>query len=262
MKMHSYNSTNMLLKENSSESRKRGWRPVSNYPQNVDIDDFTYFLVAPTLVYWVEYPKTEKIRWRFFLDKVGLAVLGLMSMYLIVSDVVMPIMSVVKNVSEVQAVVMLVWPVAMVVCIGFFTIWDCMLNAIAEVTRFADREFYEDWWNASSYDDFVRRWNKVLYEFLYRHVYCEALWRYELPRAVAYLMTLMLSGQLHEFVVDMVAREPGFFVIVVAIVEMVVLKGMMGVLGEGVVKYGNVVVLGVKAVGMAWVVVRYLPGRF
>ncbi len=28
-------------------------------------------------------------------------------------------------------------------------------------SRFADREFYSDWWNATSMDVFSRKWNKV-----------------------------------------------------------------------------------------------------
>jgi sterol O-acyltransferase len=36
--------------------------------------------------------------------------------------------------------------------------------------RFADRNFYDDWWNSSSFDQFARKWNKPVHEFLLRHV--------------------------------------------------------------------------------------------
>jgi sterol O-acyltransferase len=45
------------------------------------------------------------------------------------------------------------------------------LNALAEITRFADRGFYADWWNSVSWDQFSRDWNRPVYNFLLRHVY-------------------------------------------------------------------------------------------
>lgn len=39
--------------------------------------------------------------------------------------------------------------------------FECVCNGFAEFTRFADREFYQDWWNATSMDVFSRKWNKV-----------------------------------------------------------------------------------------------------
>ena len=33
--------------------------------------------------------------------------------------------------------------------LGFFLVFDCILCSFAELTRFADREFYRDWWNST-----------------------------------------------------------------------------------------------------------------
>lgn len=40
----------------------------------------------------------------------------------------------------------------------FYIIWDAILNAIAELTRFSDREFYGPWWNSVTWDQFAREW--------------------------------------------------------------------------------------------------------
>lgn len=47
----------------------------------------------------------------------------------------------------------------------FFFVFEVVLNCIAEVTHFADREFYVDWWNR--YDFFVFMVLLVLYRTLY-----------------------------------------------------------------------------------------------
>jgi hypothetical protein len=38
----------------------------------------------------------------------------------------------------------------------WYLIWECVLNVLAELTFFADRGFYADWWNSVSWDQFAR----------------------------------------------------------------------------------------------------------
>jgi len=45
--------------------------------------------------------------------------------------------------------------------LAFFLVFEVILNAIAEVTRFADRRFYADWWNSTGFDEFSRKWNQA-----------------------------------------------------------------------------------------------------
>jgi len=40
------------------------------------------------------------------------------------------------------------------------------LNILAEILRFGDREFYKDWWNAKTIDEYWRKWNMVCLSFL------------------------------------------------------------------------------------------------
>lgn len=56
----------------------------------------------------------------------------------------------------------------------FYMMFECILNLLAEITNFGDREFYEDWWNCTTWDEFARKWNKPVHEFLLCHVYLRA----------------------------------------------------------------------------------------
>jgi arabinogalactan endo-1,4-beta-galactosidase len=49
-----------------------------------------------------------------------------------------------------------------------------MLNGFAELTRFGDRLFYEDWWNSVTHDEFLRKWNRPVYNYLMKVVYSYA----------------------------------------------------------------------------------------
>jgi hypothetical protein len=54
-------------------------------------------------------------------------------------------------------VVHLIVPFTVLWIIIFFIVFECILNAVAELTFFGDREFYQDWWNSTTFDEFARK---------------------------------------------------------------------------------------------------------
>ena len=56
-----------------------------------------------------------------------------------------------------QAVMQLIVPFTVLWIIIFFIVFECILNAAAELTYFGDREFYQDWWNSTTFDEFARK---------------------------------------------------------------------------------------------------------
>lgn len=79
----------------------------------------------------------------------------------------------------------------------FYLIFECVCNGFAEITRFADREFYQDWWNATSFDEFSRRWNVPVHSFLLRHVYTSTIDNYRFSKFRAAFVTFLLSAVSH-----------------------------------------------------------------
>ena len=41
----------------------------------------------------------------------------------------------------------------------FYCLFHSYLNLIAELTMFADRRFYSDWWNAGDLAEYWKKWN-------------------------------------------------------------------------------------------------------
>nr|GEU60264.1 diacylglycerol acyltransferase 1 [Tanacetum cinerariifolium] len=62
----------------------------------------------------------------------------------------------------------------------FFHLW---LNILAELLRFGDREFYKDWWNAQTVEEYWRLWNMPVHKWIVRHLYfpCLPLYRCSMP---------------------------------------------------------------------------------
>jgi diacylglycerol O-acyltransferase-1 len=177
------------------------------YPNNITLENLAYFWMAPTLVYQPVYPRTKSIRWSFVAKRLaefcGLAVfIWLLSAQYaapvlrnsIDKIAVMDIASILERVMKLSTISLIIW------LAGFFALFQALLNALAEVMRFGDREFYTDWWNSSSLGSYWRSWNRPVYLFMKRHVYSPLVGRGWSPLAASG-MVFALSAILHEMLV-------------------------------------------------------------
>lgn len=77
------------------------------------------------------------------------------------------------------------------------------LNLFAELLRHGDRYFYEDWWNCTNFEEYYRKWNMVVHEWLYYYVYKDAM-RFSLGKLnkhIAKCIVFFISVIIHEIVV-------------------------------------------------------------
>lgn len=104
------------------------------------------------------------------------------------------LVSIIERIMKLSTVSLFCW-----LC-GFFALFQSSLNALAEIMRFADREFYEDWWNVSSVRVYWTTWNKPVTNFMRRHIYSPLVGR-GMPPALAQIAVFFLSAVLHELLV-------------------------------------------------------------
>lgn len=178
------------------------------YPQNITLKNLTYFWWAPTLVYQSVYPRTNKIRWVFVAKRMA-EVFGLNAfMWIASAQYATPVLinsldkmasldlpSILERLMKLSTISLVIW------LAGFFALFQSFLNALAEVMRFADREFYTDWWNSPSVGIYWRTWNRPVYQFMKRHVYLPLIGRGWHP-AAASVGVFVFSGVLHELLVS------------------------------------------------------------
>lgn len=180
---------------------------VCLYPRNVSLDNIIYFWWAPTLVYQPVYPRSSHIRWTFVFKRLA-EVAGLsVFMWLASAQYAAPVLrnsldkiatldiaSVIERLMKLSTISMVIW------LAGFFALFQSFLNALAEITRFGDREFYTDWWNSPSVGVYWRTWNKPVYHFMRRHIYSPLVgrgWSSNMASAIVFVF----SGVLHELLV-------------------------------------------------------------
>ena len=86
---------------------------------------------------------------------------------------------------------------------GFFLLLHTWMNLWSEILLHGDRKFYEDWWNCTNFEEYYRKWNMVVHEWLYFYVYNDAvrLTKGRLNKFYAKLIVFGLSVFIHEMIV-------------------------------------------------------------
>ena len=177
------------------------------YPENITISNLIYFWWVPTLVYQPVYPRTDRIRWIFVFKRLG-EVFGLGAFIWVLSaqyaapvlrnslDKIasLDITSILERLMKLSTISLVIW------LAGFFALFQSALNALAEITRFGDRSFYDDWWNSESLGTYWRTWNKPVYTYFRRHIYMPMIGRGWSPRAAG-ISVFFVSAVLHEILV-------------------------------------------------------------
>ncbi|KAJ5088126.1 Sterol O-acyltransferase [Penicillium angulare] len=201
-----------------SDGLRGQFSSTNHYPHNLTARNFCDFICLPTIVYELEYPRTERVDWVYVGEKT-LATFGTIVVMIVVSQnwiypVVMHTMRMKEELTVQERLQEFPWvlsdllfPFMMEYLLAFYVIWECVLNALAEITQFADRGFYADWWNSVSWDQFARDWNRPVHNFLLRHVYHSSISAFHLSRVSASIVTFFLSACIHELIMLCIFRR-------------------------------------------------------
>ncbi|XP_050452378.1 sterol O-acyltransferase 1-like isoform X1 [Cataglyphis hispanica] len=191
----------------SMAPRFLSYKPHSDIPPPSAplFSQYLYFLFAPTLIYRDEYPRTKKIRWNLVIR--NFAEVGLVIFYyaFLLERFIVPVF---RNFGTQSLELM--WYVKIIIdmsipgflslmCSNYFLL-HAWMNAWAEMLRFADRLFYKDWWNSTSYRMFYRTWNVVVQDWLHTYVYKD-MYEIVVPRnkSLATFTVFFMSVICHEY---------------------------------------------------------------
>ncbi|XP_071823562.1 diacylglycerol O-acyltransferase 1-like [Apostichopus japonicus] len=178
------------------------------YPQNINLKDIYYFMLAPTLCYELNFPRTERIRKRFLIRRiVELVFLLQLSLCLIQQWIVPLVYNAMKPFSEmdvtrmVERILKLAVPNHFIWLCFFYFFFHSYLNILGEILRFADREFYRDWWNSETVGYFWRNWNIPVHKWARRHVY-KPMRRKGYTAYSGQVAVFIMSAIFHEYLVS------------------------------------------------------------
>lgn len=222
-KMHSFFSVNRrldsLFHSLEHERDKAIVKHETVYPHNLNIIHYTSFLWFPTLIYELEYPRTRTIRLGYLTERTAGILVIFSLFYLVASHYVHPILQTVDRRPFLDALVDLLLPCLTSALLFFFLVFEYILNWTAEITYFADRQFYADWWNSKDMAEFARKWNIPVHRFLQKHVYQQCRNK-GLSTFSARFLTFFYSAILHEIVLSMTAGKIKFWILCMQMMQL------------------------------------------
>lgn len=226
---------------------------TNTYPHNLRLSNFAEFIVLPTLVYELDYPRQEATNWWYVAEKTA-ATFGVLCVMMVVSQgFIYP--AVARTVAMKEAgmpleerwmefpfiVSEMLFPLLIEQLLTWYVIWECILNVLAEVTRFADRGFYGDWWNSVSWDQYARDWNRPVHNFLLRHVYHSSISTFHLSRNAATFVTFLLSALVHELCMAILFKKVRGYLFTMQLLQMPLVTLSRTKLLKGRTVLGNVI---------------------
>ena len=227
MKMHSYFREKVLWKKYQGRYSSR---PISNgnipvigllLPDSQyftkECSNFFYFHFTPTLLYRCSYPRTSRIRWGFTMRRL-LEVLGIVYYAFLIFREAIPYFIETAGVpltakEFVIATFNCMGPGMASMIFTHFLVLHVVQNIGAELTRFADRKFYDDWWNSRTFSVFYRKWNGVVHDFIHAYLYSDMVEILKLPKLLALVLSFLVSALVHEY---LVCLAMGFFLPILA----------------------------------------------
>ncbi|KAF3058022.1 Sterol O-acyltransferase 2 [Daldinia childiae] len=196
----------------ADELRGKAKHPTHYYPNNLTFLNHYEYIVLPTVVYELQYPRSERINWYYVAEKTC-ALFGVIFVMIMISQAfIYPVVMRTIHMKEIGLTTTqrfrefpwilsdLAFPFMMEYMLAWYLIWETVLNILAELTFFADRSFYDTWWNSVSWDQYARDWNRPVHNFLLRHVYHSSISSMRVNKHTATLITFFLSACVHELV--------------------------------------------------------------
>jgi len=191
--------------------------------------DYFMYLLHPTLIYAPSYPRTKRINWGYIVRQSLLCLGAFLVLYVLSTEHIGPTLEASPTANPLQTVASLILPFLAGYILIWFMVFDTILNGFAEISRFAPREFYLDWWNSTTFAEYNRKWNRPVHEWLHRYVYIECQNRYGMSKFTSGMVTFLFSAVAHEL----------FFIVVFKLFRLYFLTLMMLqlpliIFGEGV----------------------------
>lgn len=179
-----------------------------------EMGKFCYFHFAPTLVFRDAYPLTRRIRWTYVLCRL-LEFVGIIYYAFCIFREVLPHFEAVAALGRpvtlvdfIRSLFRSMGPSLACMTFGHFLVLHVVQNIGAELTRFADREFYADWWNSRNFSVFYRSWNGVVHDFVKSYLYTDLVQFCGMSKLAALLVSFLVSALVHEFILSVAL---GFF---------------------------------------------------
>lgn len=137
------------------------------------------FVFYPTFCFQLKFQRTNRINWKKVVRNFSIMGVQMLIAMFVLMELLVPLIkrsySLVANskypILDISLIAIRVSVCGTIVHHAMFAgLLVGFTNGLAELTYFAHRDFFLDWWNMGSIDDFWRKWNRPVHQFLKRHI--------------------------------------------------------------------------------------------
>lgn len=181
------------------------------------VDDDSYLInarglltypIEPTLCYQLSFPRTNKIRWFWLVKRLTEYFMANGLILFLFGQYMVPILERAAQIYTddgftlelVGRLFKMSVPCVIAWILNFFAGFQALCNIFAEITYFADRQFYLEWWNSRTFQEYWKYWNLPVHHFILKHIYGPICKRGFNP-ALGNLVAFFISALLHEYVI-------------------------------------------------------------
>lgn len=203
--------THAFLRENSKKVLE--YKPHSDKQLKMaSMSTYVDFLFIPTLVFKETYPRKKYISIKFVLINFMEFLGALFLISFIFEKHFVPVC--IRFQASEYHWTEIVWnimsntlPALGIAICSFYCLLHAWMNGFAELTKFGDREFYQDWWTATTYSEYYRKWNIVVHDWLYTYIYKD-FYETVTPKnkTMAKMMVFLISAIVHEYILSLCMR--------------------------------------------------------
>ena len=227
LKLHSYFREKILygLKEfhmeyvNFSPSSRTSSVEIVNITIGdyyTELKRFIYFFFCPSLIYRDEYNRLPKFRPLSLFTYILNFLFSITFFYVFFLYICNPKINLkyIKNYYHLSFYLLdalhMSLPSAVLLIVGFYMILHTWMNIWSEIIRHGDRRFYEDWWNSTNFEQYYRKWNMVVHEWLYYYLYNDIrrLSLGKISTTYSKIFVFLISISIHEIIITV---SFGFF---------------------------------------------------
>ncbi|CAD5207408.1 unnamed protein product [Bursaphelenchus okinawaensis] len=213
MKVHSFMRENLAkLIKYKKEQAEKGLSINEAFSQRDNmqfptLQQYVFFTFAPTFIYRDQYPRTDSVNWNRVARIFAHCLLSIYVVNLMFINFIRPrFIDVDYKKQSIPELVYHIFPSVIPggVCLMmlFYGLLHSWQNMFAEALRFADRQFYDNWWNSRNMAEYYRDWNLTVHDWLYAYVYRDLsilTGNSKTGRKVAQMTVFFLSAAFHEY---------------------------------------------------------------
>merc|ERR1711970_89601 len=225
LKLVSFIQVNKRLRAKLNQESKES----NEYPANLSLTNLAWFWFSPTLVYRPQESPCKEVRVVYSVKKVvevlilqAIARQGMLLMPNVVDESLEAadnedLLLFLERFLTLAVVFNIVW------MISFYLVFVSFLQLMAETSRSQDRVFFLAWWNASTMDEFWRRWNLPVHRWCVKHIYVPFV-ESNYSKSSALFAVFVTSAILHEYMISCPIQITGHFALVGFLVQPPLMK--------------------------------------